>query len=251
MDANSRLSGSSSRMSSRRPSRARNCGQLVVVEDVVGLVPRDVLLQQPKAVRVDRADEQAVEPIERLTSHSAVDAVDDPLLQLGRCALGERERDDGLGRDALGEQVHDPLRDDLGLPRPGRRDDLQGASAWRTASSAAPESAGAGLRCTPASTSRAYSGRLPANRNGSAQSAGGRQRSRRRVRLLVGVLGAPWVFGGSRASVRVRVEGLRRDVGLVGPDNRPGLGIRTQSLKVVRVAKGLEDAAVVEQVGEV
>ncbi len=75
-----------------------------------------MLLQQPEAVGVNRPDEQTVEPVEGPTSHPTFDAISDPLLQFGRRPLGERERDDPLRRAALGQQVHDPLRDHFGLP---------------------------------------------------------------------------------------------------------------------------------------
>ena len=49
----------------------------------------------------------------------------------------------------------------------------------------------------------------------------------------------------------VRVQGLGCDVGLVGPDDRPGLGVGAQLAEVCGTAQWLEDAAVVDQVGEV
>ena len=105
------------------------CGQLVVVEDVIGLVARDVLLQQAEAVRVDRADEEAVEPIERLSSESGFDALGNALLELGGRTIGERESNDRLGRDSVGQQVDGALRHHLGLSRPGGSDDLHVAPA--------------------------------------------------------------------------------------------------------------------------
>ncbi len=81
----------------------------MIVEDVVGLVTRDPGLQQPEAVGVDSADEQAVEPIERLSSQSCLDAFGDALLELGGGAIGERERDDPLRRDAVRQQVDGAL----------------------------------------------------------------------------------------------------------------------------------------------
>ena len=47
----------------RLPGQER--GELVVVQHVVGLVPRHALLQQAEAERVDRADEQPRQPVQR------------------------------------------------------------------------------------------------------------------------------------------------------------------------------------------
>ena len=65
MEANRRLLWSSCRMSEpvRLPGQER--GELVVVQHVVGLVPRHALLQEPEAERVDGADEQPGQPVQR------------------------------------------------------------------------------------------------------------------------------------------------------------------------------------------
>ena len=52
-------------MPSRFASRDKERRELVVVQHVVGLVPRDPLLEEPEAERVDRADEQPGQPVER------------------------------------------------------------------------------------------------------------------------------------------------------------------------------------------
>jgi N-terminal domain of anti-restriction factor ArdC len=108
----------------RRLSREER-GQAVVVEHVIGLVSRHALLEEPEAVGVDRPDEEARQPVERLPSEAILDTMRDPVLQLFCCSLRERERDDRLGLSAVREQVHDPLCDDLRLARSSSRDDLE------------------------------------------------------------------------------------------------------------------------------
>ena len=90
---------------------------------------RDVLLQQAKAVRMNRSDEEAVEAVERCSAEPLLDAIDDPILEFRGGALRERERDDGFGRKVVGQKVHDALRHDLGLARARRGDDLHVAAA--------------------------------------------------------------------------------------------------------------------------
>ena len=107
----------------RLPGQER--GELVVVQHVVGLVPGHPLLEQPEAERVDRADEQPGQPVQRRRAEPVFHPVGDPVLQLLGGPLGERERHDRLGRQALGEQVRHPLRDHLGLARSGGSDDLK------------------------------------------------------------------------------------------------------------------------------
>jgi hypothetical protein len=49
-----------------------------------------------------------------------------------------------------------------------------------------------------------------------------------------------------------RVQRLGRDVGIVGPDDRAGLGIGAELAEVLEIAQRLEDnTAVVEEVGKV
>jgi hypothetical protein len=108
---------------SRFPGQERR--ELVVVEHVVGLVTRDVLLQQAEAVRVDRPDEQPGEAIQGGPTEPPLDPPSDPILQFLGSSLGEGERDDRLCRATFGEQVDDSLGDDLGLARPRSRDDLE------------------------------------------------------------------------------------------------------------------------------
>ena len=77
---------------------------------------------------MNRSHEQPREPVKCLLAEAILDPPGDPRLQLLRCPLGERERDDRLGRSPVGEQVNDPLGDDLSLPRPRAGDDLQMAA---------------------------------------------------------------------------------------------------------------------------
>ncbi len=49
----------------------------------------------------------------------------------------------------------------------------------------------------------------------------------------------------------VRVQRLRRDIGIVGPNDRASLWVSTKPVKVLEITKGLKDTAIVEQVGEV
>ena len=83
-----------------------------------------MLLEQPEAVGVNRADKEAVEPIECLAPQPRHDSCLYSVLQFRRRALGEREGDNGIRPNALGQEIRDPLRDDLGLARPSRRNDL-------------------------------------------------------------------------------------------------------------------------------
>ena len=83
-----------------------------------------MLLQQAEAVGVDRPDEQARQPVECGASESLLRPALDSLLELIRCPLGERERDDRVRGQPVGEQIHDPLRNDFGLAGTGRSDDL-------------------------------------------------------------------------------------------------------------------------------
>ena len=78
---------------------------------------------------MDRADEQAVSRSSAARPSRSSTPPLDPLLQLLRGPLGERERDDRRRWHPVGEQVDDPLRDDLGLAGAGRGDDLQMAAA--------------------------------------------------------------------------------------------------------------------------
>ncbi len=79
----------------RLPGQER--GELVVIQHVVGLVPRHALLEQPEAERVDGADEQPGQPVQRRRAEPVLHPVGDPVLQLLGGALGERERHDRLG----------------------------------------------------------------------------------------------------------------------------------------------------------
>jgi hypothetical protein len=101
---------------------------LVFVEDVKRLVPRYLGLEQAKAVRVDRADEQTPEPIHDCWADSLFGSHSDAVPKFGRRPFGEGERNDGRRRHAGGEQFGHPLRDDLSLSRPGCRDDLHVAA---------------------------------------------------------------------------------------------------------------------------
>jgi hypothetical protein len=60
-----------------------------------------------------------------------------------------------------------------------------------------------------------------------------------------------WLRCGGCARPRVCVQGLGGDVGVVGPDDRAGLGVRAELREVGGVAQRLEHAAIVEYVGEV
>ena len=107
----------------RLPGQERR--ELVVIQHVVGLIPRDALLEEPEAERMDRADEQPGQPVERRHAEPVLDSVGDPVAQLLGGPFGERERHDRLSRQAIGEQVRHPLRDDLGLSRSRGSDDLK------------------------------------------------------------------------------------------------------------------------------
>jgi hypothetical protein len=52
-------------------------------------------------------------------------------------------------------------------------------------------------------------------------------------------------------ALRLCVQRLGPDVGVVGPDDRAGLDIRAELREAGRVTQRLEHATVVEQVGEV
>jgi len=77
---------------------------------------------------MDRAHEQAVQPIERRSAEPVLDACRDPILQLLGRALGKGEGNDRLRRYVGREEVGDALGDDLGLARTNRGDDLQVAA---------------------------------------------------------------------------------------------------------------------------
>lgn len=47
------------------------------------------------------------------------------------------------------------------------------------------------------------------------------------------------------------VKRLRRDVGLIGPNDRAGLGIGTKATEVVEVSQRLEDATYVLQIRQI
>jgi hypothetical protein len=98
--------------------------ELVGVEYVVRLVPRHPTLEELEAIGVDRPDEQAAEPVDRLGAEAGRDAMSDPVLELAGRALRERERHDPRGRDTVSQESHDALGHNLGLPRTRRRDDL-------------------------------------------------------------------------------------------------------------------------------
>jgi hypothetical protein len=73
-------------------------GQLVRVQHIKRLVPRNRRLQQPEAVRVDGANEQVAQPINDLGPDNLLGPDRDALLELGRRTLGEGERHDRLRR---------------------------------------------------------------------------------------------------------------------------------------------------------
>ena len=77
--------------------------ELIVIERVVGLVPRYVLLEQPEAVGVDGPNEQATDEVERSLPETLLDPTADPILQLLGCLLSEGESDDASRRNSVRE----------------------------------------------------------------------------------------------------------------------------------------------------
>jgi hypothetical protein len=144
------------------------------------------------------------QPIERLAPEPALDTPLDPGLQLLRGPLGEGERDDRLSRQPVGEQVDDPLGDELRLARPGRRDDLQMAAAVADGGQRVSGQLG---HTTIEVTSRRYPG-------------GWRCRSR--------FLGARPTSGCSREAPHVARAALCPDIGR--PATMATTGVRTDSL---------------------
>jgi hypothetical protein len=61
----------------------------------------------------------------------------------------------------------------------------------------------------------------------------------------------PSLRGRGGMSLGMRVKGLGRNVRFVRPDDRPGLGIGAELAEVPEVAKGLKDAAIIEEVREI
>src|SRR5487761_1785630 len=86
-------------------------------------------LQQLEAVRVDRPDEQGAELIEDLSSDNLGRPLGYPVPELSSGSLGEGESDDARGQLTNAQKVCNPLRNDLGLARTGRGDDLEVAPA--------------------------------------------------------------------------------------------------------------------------
>lgn len=103
-------------------------GQLVVVQDVVGLVAGHPLLEQPKAVAVDGAHVESAETVEHGLPRALLDPPGDSVTQFLPGPLGEGEGDDPFGRHAVGQQIGNPLGDDFCLSRPSGSDDLQVAT---------------------------------------------------------------------------------------------------------------------------
>lgn len=107
----------------RLPGQERR--ELVVIQHVVGLIPRHPLLEKPEAERMNSAYEQPGQPVQRRHAEQVFDSVGDPVAQLLGGPFGERERHDRLGRQSVCEQVRYPLRDDLRLARSRGGNDLK------------------------------------------------------------------------------------------------------------------------------
>jgi hypothetical protein len=75
----------------------------MVVKYVIGLVTRDVGLEQSEAIRVDCADEQSVQGVHNRAAKSILDALADSVFEFAGRSFGEREGDDALGWNTLGE----------------------------------------------------------------------------------------------------------------------------------------------------
>ena len=73
----------------------------VLVEHVVIAEPRDMVLEQPEAVTMDRTHEHRTKAIDELASHRLADSTCHAVLQLTGSTLGKSERDNGgrLGSD--------------------------------------------------------------------------------------------------------------------------------------------------------
>lgn len=57
--------------------------------------------------------------------------------------------------------------------------------------------------------------------------------------------------GGSSASLRVRVESPGGDIGVIGPDDRPGLGVGAKATEELGIPQRLKGPAVVEEVRQI
>jgi len=74
---------------------------------------------------VDGTYEGRAKPVNRLNSEPLFDAGGDPCLQLPCGPLSKRERDDAGRVSAAGDELGEPLGNDLGLAGSSRGDDLQ------------------------------------------------------------------------------------------------------------------------------
>src|SRR5437773_12511578 len=101
----------------------------MLIEDIVVAISGNVVLEQPEAVPVYRADEHRAEAVEEGLAHSLADSPDYPFLQFSRRPFSESEGDDRRGLGALGDQRCYAARDRLRLARAGTGDNLQVASA--------------------------------------------------------------------------------------------------------------------------
>ena len=82
-------------------------------------------LKQLEAVGVDRADEAAVQVVKEFLSHASFCALLDASSKLIGCTLREGERYERVRLHAVGEEIGNALRDDLGLAGASGRDDLE------------------------------------------------------------------------------------------------------------------------------
>src|SRR5690348_13277866 len=57
--------------------------------------------------------------------------------------------------------------------------------------------------------------------------------------------------GRSGAPLGMRVQRLRRNIGLIRPDNRARLGVRTQLSEKVQIPKRLEDPPVIKEIRQI
>ena len=76
----------------RLPGQERR--ELVIIQHVVGLIPRHPLLEEPETERMNGADKQPSQPVQRRHTEPVLHPVGYPVAQLLRGPLGERERDD-------------------------------------------------------------------------------------------------------------------------------------------------------------
>ena len=99
--------------------------QPVLVQHVVVAAPRNMVLEEAEAVRVDGADEHRTQPVKEAPALALGDLPGDAGLQGFRRPLREGEGDDLARFDPLVDQRCHAAGDCLGLARPGAGDDLE------------------------------------------------------------------------------------------------------------------------------